>query len=87
MLSQIGQMYYYIHSLIFDCEIKDVSIVLKFNLSQVFKRYCQPVDRCNVIISDRKDKSLKITEVMSRYIRPHKTILMLGSYVSRHHIR
>ena len=80
-------MYYYIHSLIFDCEIKDVSIVLKFYLSQVFQRNGQPVDRCNVIISDRKDKPLKITEVMSRYIRPHKTILMLVSDVSRHHIR
>ena len=77
----------YIDSFMFDREIKDVSIILKFYLSQVFQRYGQPVNHCNVIISDCKDKSFKMSEVMSRYICPHKTILLINSDVSHHRVR
>ena len=88
MLRQIGQMQNYVQSFMLNCEVKNISIVFKFYLGQLLKRYGQSVERCNVIVSDGKDEPFKIGEVMGRYICPHKTvILLLNRDVSHHGMR
>ena len=55
VLCQMGQVQYYVQSFLLNCEVKYVSIILEFDLSQVFKRYGQSIKRCNIIVRDGKD--------------------------------
>lgn len=74
---QICNVLHDIDSFFYNCEIKNVTSILKLVIGQVLQRYIKPVKSSNIIISNRKVEPFKTWKVLSGNVCLQKSALLI----------